>query len=226
MTAGRRAQLSLVHRVRGPEVAGTAGDRPPLLLLLHGVGANELAMVAIASEFDPRFMVISARSPIEVDSFAFAWFHVTFTPDGPVIDGDEAAEAWIHVARFIDEAVAAYDIDPTQVFITGFSQGGIVALATMLTSPEKVAGVVCMSGRLPPEVLPHVVPPERLRAKSVLIVHGTGDETLPVEYGRRAYATLNEFPLDLQYREFDMGHTTTETSLSTVSAWLTERLSR
>jgi phospholipase/carboxylesterase len=221
-----RKQLSLVHRLRRPGVVGTAGEPPPLLLLLHGVGANELAMVSISSVFDPRFVVISARSPIEVGTFAFAWFHVTFTPQGPVIDGDEAATAWSHVARFIDEAVAAYGVDAARVFIAGFSQGGIVALATMLTSPEKVAGVVCMSGRLPPEVLPHIAPPERLRAKPVLIVHGAGDETLPVEYGRSAYATLKEFPLDLEYREFDMGHTTTETSLSTVAAWLSARLPR
>ena len=109
--------------------------------------------------------------------------------------------------------MAAYGLDPERVFIAGFSQGGIVALATLLTSPEKVAGAVCMSGRLPPELLPHIAPPDRLRDKPVLIVHGAGDETLPVEYGRNAYATLKELPLDLEYREFDMGHTTSDDEL-------------
>lgn len=181
-------------------------------------------MAVLAGAFDPRFVVISARAPITLESFSFAWLHVTFTPEGPVIDAQEAAAAWAGVTRFIDEAVEAYDVDPTRVFIAGFSQGGIVALAVMLTAPEKVAGVVCMSGRLPPEVLPHVAPSSRLRGKPVLIVHGRDDDTLGVEYGRAAYETLKALPLATEYREFPIGHLTTDESLSTVSAWLAARL--
>jgi Predicted esterase len=226
MADDRRKSLVLVHRVREPREAAPAGGRPPpLLLLLHGVGSNELAMASLASSFDPRFVVISVRAPIMLEPFAFAWFHVTFTERGPVIDAEEARAAWQTMARFIDEAVGAYDTDPTRVFLAGFSQGGILALATMLTAPELVAGAVCMSGRLPPEVLPHVASDLRLQGKPVLIVHGTGDETLGVEYGRSAYATLKSFPLELEYREFEMAHTTTPESLSAVSAWLTARLS-
>ena len=177
-------------------------------------------MAAIAGSFDPRFMVISVRAPIALEPFAFAWFHVTFTPGGPVIDAGEAQAAWRTMARFIDEAVRAYEADPARVFIAGFSQGGILALATMLTAPELVAGAVCMSGRLPPEVLPHLAPDARLEGKPVLIVHGIGDETLAVEYGRSARATLGALPLALEYREFDIGHTTTPESLAAVATWL------
>jgi phospholipase/carboxylesterase len=220
----RRQTLSLVHRVRAPIVEGAAGSRAPLLLLLHGVGGNELAMAGFAGSFDPRFLVISARAPLTVAPYAFGWVRETFTSDGPVIDPEEAAAAWAGVARFIDGAVRAYDADWARVYVVGFSQGGIIALATMLTAPENVAGTVCMSGRLPPEVLPHVVSPERLRDKAVLIVHGRRDETLDVAYGRGAYETLTSLPLAIEYREFDMGHTTTGESLSSVSAWLTGRL--
>jgi phospholipase/carboxylesterase len=181
-------------------------------------------MAALAGEFDPRFIVISARSPIELGQYAFGWFHARFTPQGPQIDAAEAEAAWKHVARFIDELVAEYDADPARVFIAGFSQGGIMALATMLTAPEKLAGVVCMSGRLLPEVLPHVVSPDRLRGKPVLIVHGTRDERLGLEYAHSARSTLGQFPLEIDYREFDMPHTTIDESVAFVSAWLTARI--
>jgi phospholipase/carboxylesterase len=223
----RRKDLSLVHRVRAPSApSGPAApaERPPLLVLLHGVGSNELAMTAISDEFDPRFLVVSARSPIQLERFAFAWFHVTFTPAGPVIDGNEAEAAWLRVTRFIDEAVAAYDADPRRVYAVGFSQGGIVALATMLTAPERLAGAVCMSGRLPPEVLPHVVAPVRLRDKPILIVHGVDDDVLGVEFARSARAVLETLPVDLAYLEVEMGHTTTPESRAAVSSWLTRRL--
>lgn len=224
MAALRRQTLSLVHRVRAPGVAAPAGARSPLLLLLHGVGSNELSMAVLAGSFDPRFVIISARAPITLESFSFAWLHVTFTPDGPLINPQEAAAAWAGVTRFIDQAVEAYDVDPARVFIAGFSQGGIIALAVMLTAPEKVAGVVCMSGRLPPDVLPHVVPSNRLRGKPVLIVHGSDDDTLGVAYGRTAFETLKALALGVEYREFAIGHLTTDESLSTVARWLTGRL--
>jgi phospholipase/carboxylesterase len=193
-------------------------------VLLHGVGSNELAMAALTPWFDPRFIVVSARAPIETEPFAFAWVHVTFTPDGPIIEGDEAIAACQGAAEFVDEAVAAYGADPSRVYLAGFSQGGIVGLGTLLTAPEKVAGVVCMSGRLPPELLPHVVAPDRLRGKPVLLVHGIHDATLGIAYARSARAFLDALPVDLDYREFDMAHSTTDDSMTVVGDWLTAHL--
>jgi phospholipase/carboxylesterase len=221
----QRRPLSLVHRVRAPRVPAVAPDRPPLLVLLHGVGSNELAMAGLTDAFDPRFIIVSARAPIEVGPFAFAWLNVEFTAHGPVIDEAEARAGWLGLGAFVDEAVAAYDGDPRRVFVAGFSQGGIVALAMMLTAPERLAGVVCMSGRLPPEVLPHVVAPDRLRGKPVLVVHGVDDDVLGVQLARGARAILEGLSVDLAYREFDLGHTTSPASLAVVSDWLTERLS-
>jgi phospholipase/carboxylesterase len=154
---------------------------------------------------------------------AFAWFRVTFTPD-PVIDRDEAAAGWAHVARFVDEAVAEYGADPARVFLAGFSQGAIMSLAALLTSPEKIAGVAAMSGRLLPEVLPHAAPAEALRDKPVLVVHGVDDEKLGVHYARAARERLAALPVDLTYRELPIGHRIAPESVAAVAEWLTARL--
>lgn len=216
-------KLSLVHRVREPSREGQT-SAPPLLVLLHGIGSNELSMASIAGALDPRLLVISARSPIELRPYSFAWFHARFTPQGPVIDRDEAEAAWEEVISFLDEAAAAYGADPARVYVGGFSQGAIISLAALLTAPERIAGVVAMSGRLLPEVLPHAVSPDRLRGKPVLIVHGTRDEALGIEYARSARDQLSRFPIDLTYRELDMTHSTTEESIAIVSSWLSARL--
>lgn len=220
-------QPSLAHVVRPPAPgANPDGARPPLLLLLHGVGSNERSMAALAPSFDPRFLVVSARSPLVFGPDSFAWFHVTFGPDGPIIDRAEAESGWRHVSRFVDEIVARYDADPARVFVGGFSQGGIMALAALLTAPDKLAGAVVMSGRLLPEVLPHAASPELLREKPVLIVHGTGDEKLGVHLARWAREQLERFPLSLEYRELPMGHQLTSESLAVVTAWLAAALER
>ena len=195
-----------------------------MLVLFHGVGSNELSMASLAASFDPRLLVISARSPIEVGQFAYAWFHVTFGADGPEIDGDEAADGWRRATAFVSEAASVYGADSDRIFVGGFSQGGIVSLAAFLTAPEVFAGAVCMSGRLLPEVLPYSATDERLQGKPVLVVHGTADETLPVEHARRARAALQRKPIALEYREFPMGHTTSPESIQFVADWLRDRL--
>ena len=217
--------LSLVHVVRPPTPGANAdGERPPLLVLMHGVGSNERSMAQLAPAFDPRFIVVSVRSPVVLGPNAFGWFHVSFTASGPVIVAEEAEAGWKHVARFIDEAVAAYGADADRVFVAGFSQGGIMALATLLTAPEKVAGAVSMSGRLLPEVLPHVAPAAVLRGKPVLIVHGESDEKLGIHLARWAREQLEPFALDLAYFELPMGHAVTPESLAIVTAWLASAL--
>jgi phospholipase/carboxylesterase len=149
---------------------------------------------------------------------------VTFGPQGPVIDRAEAEAGWAHVARFVDEAVAAYGADPARVYVGGFSQGGIMALAALLTAPERIAGAVVMSGRLLPEVLPHAAPPDALRGRHALVVHGTADEKLGVHLARWAREQLARFPIALDYRELPMAHAVTPESVALVAGWLTERL--
>lgn len=212
---------SLHHIVR-PAAPGKG--KPPVLVLLHGVGSNERDMAALAPAMDPRFLVISARSPLVLGPDSYAWFHVRFTAQGPVIDSEEAAAGWETLTRFIREVVAEHAGDPSQVYVGGFSQGGIMSLAALLTAPDLVAGAVCMSGRLLPEVLPHAAPRDRLAGKPALIVHGTADNRLGIEYARKAKATLEGLDIALTYRELPMGHEITPDSLALAKSWLTARL--
>lgn len=218
--------LSLVYRRHEAKQPPPSGQRAPLLILLHGVGSNELSMAAHFAAFDPRFVVLSVRSPIELGTFSYGWFHVRFTPTGREVNTDEARAGWERLPGFIDEAVREHSADPARVYLAGFSQGGIMSLATLLTAPEKVAGAVCMSGRLMPEVLPVAASSERLRGKPVLVVHGVCDDRLGIEHAREAVDTLGRFPLEVDAREFDMAHVMTDESIAFVSAWLTTQLDR
>ena len=213
--------FSLPHLNRPPAVAAPA---PPLLLLLHGVGSHERDLMGLAPFLDPRFYIVSARGPNVLAQGAYAWFHVEFTAAGPVIDPREAEASRVTLLRFIDEVVEAYGVDQRRIFLLGFSQGAIMSLSLALTEPKKVAGVVAMSGRILPEVLPRVAPPDTLAGLPILLVHGTADPVLGIEYGRAARDRLSALPVALTYREYPMGHQVTEESLADVAAWLRERL--
>lgn len=215
-------RLSLHHLVR-PPTQPPAG-RPPLLLLLHGVGSHEGDLMQLAPSLDGRFFVISARAPIPLGPGMYAWFHVVLDPFQPVINPQEAEQSRQTLLTFVDEVVNAYGADPRAVYLLGFSQGAIIGLSVALTSPEKIAGIVAMSGRILPEILPMMAAGEALRDLPIFVAHGVEDPILPIHHGRATRDCLAALPVRLTYREYPMGHHVTEDSLRDATAWLTERL--
>jgi phospholipase/carboxylesterase len=214
--------FSLVHAVREPK--NNSAEAAPLLILLHGVGSNEQDLIGLAPVFDPRMFVVSARAPITLGHGSYGWYHVQFTATGPIIDPGEAESSRRLVLKFVEELCDSYKVDRRRVFLMGFSQGCIMSLAAGLTEPRRFSGIVGMSGRLLPGILSKAAPPEQLTGLPVLIVHGTQDNVLQIEYGRGIRDALQELPVDLTYREYPMGHSVSQQSLNDITSWLTKRL--
>lgn len=215
-------EFTLRHITRKPRQE-TAG-KPPLLLLLHGVGSNEQDLMGLASSLDPRFFVVSARAPLTLGPSSFGWYHVQFLPNGFLIDEEEAVQSLDLLLRFVDEVTGAYAVDPGRVYLMGFSQGCIMSVGAALSAPAKFAGAVGMSGRLLDSLLRRTAPEAELRNLPVLLVHGTGDAVIPIEHGRAMRDELQRLPVDLTWREYGMAHHVTPESLADISAWLTARL--
>jgi phospholipase/carboxylesterase len=218
------ANLTFYHLTRPPEIEFPAGEKPPLLILLHGVGSNEEDLFSLVPYLDERFRIVSARAPHRLGPGQFGWYHVVFRPNGIDRDVGEAERSREQIATFIGEAAQAYGADPRRVYLMGFSQGAIMSVAVMLTHPELLAGVVAMSGMLPHEVLPRQASPERLKDFPVMVVHGTFDDVLPIQEGRALQKHLAGLPVKLDYREYSMAHQISDESLDDVCGWLIERL--
>jgi phospholipase/carboxylesterase len=214
--------LSLTHLVRKPRQA--VSTPPPLLLLLHGIGSNEQDLFGLASYLDERFLIVSARAPFVLGPGSYGWFQIEFTPQGMVADIEQAKRSLGLLPGFIDELVETYGADAGCVYVAGFSQGAMMSLALALTRPEKVAGVVAMSGRLPSQVLEHAAERQALDHLRFLVVHGIYDPVLPLAEGRAIRQALEALPVELTYREYPMGHEVNVESLRDVSAWLSKSL--
>jgi len=219
MTSGN---FSLAHLVRQPQKK-TEG-KPPALIMLHGIGSNEYDLFSMAPALDHRFLIVSARAPITMMQGMYAWFNIEFAPQRIIPDLAQAEESRRLLLRFIDELVEAYNVDPECVYLMGFSQGAMMSLAVALTQPEKVTGVVAMSGRLPAQVIPKMASPEALSKLSLIVTHGIYDPVLPIENGRACRDELEKLPVDLTYREYPMEHQVIEETLRDVSRWLVASL--
>lgn len=214
------AAPALYHLSR--PVPQTAGDHP-LLVLLHGYGSDERDLMGLAPYLDPRFAVVSVRAPQALETGGYAWFAVQFTPFGLVLDHDQAQASRLELESWLESLVAAPGVDRRRVFLLGFSQGAGMALGAALHRPELVAGVAFLSGLVVPQMIP-AGEPQALSALSVLMTHGRQDPLLPIARGRASRALLEQLPLRLRYREYEMGHEINEECLAEVRGWLTERL--
>ena len=210
--------FSLVHRVRQAD-----GPRPPLLLLLHGVGSHEDDLFGLAAWLDPRYTIVSPRAPLRHGS-GWGWYPVAFLESGIEFDEEIAFESAETLERFIVECHAAYGTDPARMVLMGFSQGAAMALLLLLTRPECLSGAVLMSGRLIPEAAARAAHYMELVAKPVFVAHGLYDSVLPIDQGRAIQAELTRYPVLMTYKEYPMGHEVSPQSIADIQKFLTEVL--
>ncbi len=201
-----------------------AGTRPPLLVLLHGIGADENDLFGLARHLDRRFTIVSLRAPHPYH-VGFAWFDVQFLPGGQVVpDVAGAREALAALVRWLAAAPARLGTDPNRTFVLGFSQGAMMALGALATAPERLAGVVALSGRYPEDVFAGTAHRDAIARVPVLVAHGTVDDVLAVENGRRIRDALQPLCRDFTYREFVVGHGIAPDELAVVAQWLSAHL--
>jgi phospholipase/carboxylesterase len=214
-------RLSLTHHLSMPR---NHSEKTPLLLLLHGFGANEDDLFSLSPYLDERFLIVSARAPVTIGPYSYAWFNLNFTPEGVIVDLEEARRNLNTLHKFINELIDSYQIDRGSVYLMGFSQGAMMSLAIALTYPGTAAAVVSMSGRLLSQTLNKISDKDALIGLPIFMAHGTRDEVLPIHHARDARAKLSEFPIDLTYREYDMGHEISAESIDDIMRWLKNQL--
>lgn len=208
---------ALYHRVVPPREA--VPGQSPALLMLHGRGANELDLLDLAEELDPRLLVVSARAPFQMGS-GYHWYQLLGI-------GEPEPQSFAHsrsaLRRFIDEIIPGFDINPACLFLLGFSQGGMMAGTITLTNPDLAAGTIILSGYLPLHAGLEI-DTEAVRGRAFFVAHGEQDDVLPIHYGREAKEFLERAGADLTYHEYAMRHSVGYEELTDLNSWLKPRL--
>ena len=194
-------QLSLHHLIQFPSSSqdqGTASGYPTILAL-HGRGSNEQDLIDLAPHLPEGLLWISPRAPLQVMA---------------------ALET---IEHFIDEILSTYPVDPQRLFLLGFSQGSLLSLCYTLIHPSHVAGVMAQSGYIPNGV-DLEINEAQVKGKPFILTHGNQDTLIPVAWARASRDRLQEIGVDLNYHEFQMGHSVSMESLSVLANWLKKKL--
>jgi phospholipase/carboxylesterase len=207
--------LPLIYRSRA-----LIGQAKGLVILLHGVGSNENAMVSLASAMPAHLQVVLVRSPLVMGPHAYGYFRVNFTKTGPVIDAVAAETSRQQLKYFVEQLQLKIGLTPSQTVIAGFSQGGIMSAGLSLTEPSLVRGFGILCGRILPEIAPLIARGEALKKLSALVIHGTQDSTLPIEWADKSVACLQSLGVPLEDKRYQAQHELTPLMIKDVVSWV------
>jgi phospholipase/carboxylesterase len=194
-------------------------------VLLHGVGSNEQDLLSLAKNFDGRLAIYSLRAPLMLGPNSYAWFHLAQDPGGGRShDPAEAEAARQDVVRFLQGLRKNPELDPSRVYLLGFSQGAMMSLSVALTEPELIRGAVIASGRTLPEIAARVRGRTFPKPPDILLLHGIQDARLPFSNALETEAVLQKSGFEPDFRSYDAGHEINLPMRAAIGTWLRDEL--
>lgn len=197
----------------------------PLLIALHGYGANKSSMMKLARRIAPEnFAVVSLQGPHQHIvypkdrslplGYAFGWL-TNFKPEESIALHHRA------VAEILESLAAEGIADPRRVFLLGFSQSVALNFRFAFTHPDSLAGVVGLCGGIPGDWdAPGKYKPAKF---PILYAGGERDEFYPPAKIRENAEKLRRFAPNVEVRLFDAGHEVPPSAIPGIREWLAAR---
>ncbi len=150
------------------------GAAVPLLIVLHGGGGSAGDMQKLT-----RFNNLSAEAGFIV---VYPEGEKNLWNDGRMADNliRKGADDVQFIAQLVATLSSAYVIDQSRIYAVGFSNGGAMAFRLACQLPGLFAGIATVSASFPRYLANHCEP---LTPLSVMMMHGTYDQTIPWEGG-------------------------------------------
>lgn len=194
------------------------GASTPLVLLLHGRGADENDLIDLANDLPREFAYAGIRGPLELPEGGYRWFEDRGVAR-PVAKSLRAAVDGIR--RWVDGPATA-EYDRSRTFLLGFSAGMMTAGALVLDDPARFAGAVLLSGAMALDG--GEATPGRLTGLPIFLAHGTADRMIPSELVLSTQRYLRERSgADLSEHTYAREHSIARREVSDIAAWLEER---
>lgn len=196
-------------------IPAISSDRPSFTLIwLHGLGADALDFEDFQQELHQfsdieNVKLILPEAPARTITAAGkemrGWFDIKeeLTEDN-LPDDFGGMDASVELVDAIVTAEKAAHPD-TPVVLGGFSQGAVIALLAGFEAPERIAGVIALSGFVP-EHPRFAEISDVAKSLPVFIGHGMLDPVVPVSVINAGVARLNNVGASVSLRTYPMLH--------------------
>lgn len=192
------------------------------IILLHGLGAdgNDFAPLIPMLDLSPTTKVILPHAPIIPvtvnGGFEMrAWYDIS---DVELRNKDkQGIESSASIIEKIIDAEIEQGIEPANILLAGFSQGGAMCLYFATNYKQKLAGVLCMSGYLLEDE------PSNAGDKSqmpIFLMHGKLDLVVSNKLGKAAHTKLLAKNYKADWKEYYMQHEVCPEQIEDIKNWL------
>jgi len=206
----------------------TAAAPTHAVIWLHGLGADGNDFAPIVPELGlqgaPAVRFVFPHAPVMPVTInggmpMRAWYDILVTD--LVRREDEAGVRRSEtVIRGLIARENARGIPASRIVLAGFSQGCAMALHTGLRYPERLAGLIGLSGYLP---LAASFETERAPANAetpILLAHGTYDPVVALPRAEAALAQLRAAGHPVQWQTYPMPHAVCPQEIADIGAFL------
>jgi phospholipase/carboxylesterase len=200
----------------------TATGPAPLLIALHGYGANKRQMMREAQQMAPAGFAVASlqgfhqhikepRDPSGPLRFGFGWL-TNFRPEESVAIHHQAL---LDMIRDLTNGGVA---DPSRIYLLGFSQSCALNYRFAFTYPERLKGVIGICGGIPGDWDTN----HKYRGSELDVFHlaGTRDEFYTPERVRDYEKQLTTKARSVTFKSYDAAHEIVPQMREDVTQWL------
>jgi phospholipase/carboxylesterase len=203
----------------------TGQDDGPVIVLLHGRGADEGDLTPVGRMLSAEATVVTPRAPFPAAPWGYgpgwAWYrylHGTTPEPESFAEGQRQLDAFLATIR---EAVGRPD---AALVVGGFSQGGTSSLAWALRHPGEASAVLVFSGFLADHPMVEASP-ATVTGTPIWWGHGTADPAIPFQYAEAGWEALRSADATLETLAYEgAGHTITHEGLRSAAAFVDARV--
>lgn len=206
----------------------TAPNPSAAVIWLHGLGADGYDFVPVVSELglpeSPAVRFVFPHAPyrpvtLNGGYLMRAWYDLAPGEHGFLQNAAHIRESEEQVRALIGRE-SQHGIPPARIVLAGFSQGGVVALATGLHHAQRLAGLLILSAPITePEVLAADAHPANADVP-IFLAHGTEDPLVPFSLAQRAFQAFSERGFNIGWHTYCIGHTVSAEEIHDIAEWL------
>lgn len=206
----------------------TAPNPQVSVIWLHGLGADGNDFVPIVDQLDLtgcppiRFIFPHANViPVTVNNGykMRAWYDI-LGPDLVRREDEAGLRASATAIDELIEAQVAQGIPTERIMLAGFSQGCAMTLQTGLRYPQRLAGLMCLSGYLP---LAGMLAAERSEANRdipIFMAHGSSDSVVPIARATASRDALQALGYAVEWHDYPMPHSVCPQEVEDITGWM------
>src|SRR5690606_36512493 len=111
-------------------------------------------------------------------------------------------------------------VPPERIVLMGFSQGCAMSLLAGLRAPQRLAGIVGLSGYLPLAETTGAERSEANRNTPLFLGHGEQDEMVAIDRGMATRDALQALGQVVDWHTYPMGHSVCPQEIADLNRWL------